>query len=145
MASWSFLTNHGLVLTYIGRFPDSTGIEIAQVVGITERAVRKIVADLMAESYIELEKIGRRNRYHVNTHLPLRHSAERMATVGELLGLLWRQENPPATSQVEAPTVAQPGDHGKLREATKPQLRRKKQGEPSEHEDSSRRRNRRAI
>ncbi len=40
MADWSFLTNHGLVLVYVGRQPDSTGLEIAQAVGITERAVR---------------------------------------------------------------------------------------------------------
>lgn len=94
MTLWRFLTNHGLVLTYIGRYPDSTGLEIAQAVGITERAARKIVADLLAEGYIELEKIGRRNRYRLNAHLPLRHPAERTATVGELLGLLWRDQSP---------------------------------------------------
>lgn len=93
MASWSFLTNHGLVLTYIGRYPDSTGLEIAQAVGITERSARKIVADLLVENYIDRERVGRRNRYRLNTHLPLRHPAERTATVGELLGLLWREEN----------------------------------------------------
>src|SRR5512142_3367231 len=111
MASWSFLTNHGLVLTYLGRYPDSTGLAIAQAVGITERAARKIVADLLAENYIELEKVGRRNRYRLDTHLPLRHPAERRATVGELLGLLWREENPSGSSdtmtRVGAPPVAQ--------------------------------------
>lgn len=90
MAPWSFLTNYGLVLTYIGRYPDSTGLEIAQAVGITERAARKIVADLLSEGYIEREKVGRRNRYRLNTVLPLRHPGERAITVGELLGLLWR-------------------------------------------------------
>src|SRR6266699_6878247 len=67
MASWSFLTNHALVLIHIGRGPDSTGLEIAQAIGITERAVRKILADLQAGGYIETEKIGRRNRYRVDT------------------------------------------------------------------------------
>ncbi|MBI3978522.1 MAG: AsnC family transcriptional regulator [Chloroflexi bacterium] len=71
MASWSFLTNHGLVLTYLGRYPDSTGLAIARAVGITERAARKIVADLLAEAYVEREKVGRRNRYRLNTALPL--------------------------------------------------------------------------
>ena len=89
MGSWSFLTNHGLLLTYIGRYPDSTGLAIAQAVGITERAARKIVADLLAEGYIRWEKVGRRNRYQLNTALPLRHPVERAVTVGELLGLLW--------------------------------------------------------
>jgi DNA-binding MarR family transcriptional regulator len=111
MASWSFLTNHGLVLTLIGHYPDSTGLEIAQAVGITERAARKIVADLLSESYIEREKVGRRNRYSLNTYLPLRHPAERAATVGELLELLWREKNPQAVSQVETLT-AQADIHG---------------------------------
>ncbi len=106
MASWSFLTNHGLVLTYIGRYPDSTGVEIAQAVGITERATRKIVADLLSEGYVEREKVGRRNRYRLNTHLPLRHPGERAATVGELLDLLWRDQGRAARAQEK--TTSQP-------------------------------------
>lgn len=90
MATWSFLTNHGLVLTFIGGHPDSTGLEIAQAVGITERAVRKILAVLQAEGYIALEKVGRRNRYRINTALPLRPRGQRAVTVGELLELLRR-------------------------------------------------------
>src|SRR5512142_2275897 len=106
MASWSFLTNHALVLTYIGRYPDSTGLEIAQAVGITERAARKIIADLLDDRYIEREKIGRRNRYRLNAHLPLRHPGERTATVGEMLGLLWRDQAPQAGSRVATPTAS---------------------------------------
>lgn len=105
MASWSLLANHGLVLTYIGRYPDSTGLEIAQAVGITERAARKIVADLLAESYVEREKIGRRNRYRLNTLLPLRHPGKCTITVGELLELLWREE---ASAAVPAAETASP-------------------------------------
>src|SRR5512142_2296580 len=112
MASWSFLTNHGLVLTYIGRYPDSTGLEIAQAVGITERAARKIVADLLAESYIEREKVGRRNRYRLNAHLPLRHPGERTATVGELLGLLWREESPQRSAHATTQLGAAGDDQG---------------------------------
>ncbi len=119
MASWSFLTNHGLVLTYIGRYRDSTGLEIAQAVGITERAARKIVADLLVEGYIDRDKVGRRNRYRLNAHLPLRHPAERTATVGELLGLLWREQNPQAGSQVATP-AAQAESHGTLDKIRRP-------------------------
>lgn len=90
--AWNFLTNHGLALTYIGRHPECTGLEIAQAIGITERAARKIVADLENAGYIERERIGRRNRYQVDTSLPLRHRGERAVTVGELLELLWRDE-----------------------------------------------------
>ncbi|MHB1161504.1 MAG: helix-turn-helix transcriptional regulator [Chloroflexota bacterium] len=122
MASWSFLTNHGLVLTYIGRYPDSTGLEIAQAVGITERAARKIVADLLAESYIEREKVGRRNRYRLNTHLPLRHPAERTATVGELLGLLWREEDAQAAPQDKVPAAARGANNGTSNRTARPRL-----------------------
>src|SRR5579885_2414249 len=90
---WSFLTNHALVLTYIGRHPESTGREVAQAIGITERAVRKIVDDLEAAGYIERERIGRRNRYHINPTRPLPYPGERAVTVGELLRLLWREED----------------------------------------------------
>jgi DNA-binding transcriptional ArsR family regulator len=89
MASWGFLTNHGLVLTFLGRYPDSTGLAIAQAVGITERAARKIVNDLLDEGYIEREKVGRRNRYRLNTGQPIPYPGERTVTVGELLRLLW--------------------------------------------------------
>lgn len=88
MASWRFLTNHALVLVHIGRRPDSTGLEIAESVGVTERAVRKIVADLQAAGYSQTEKIGRRNRYRVDVHRPLRHVGERQLTVGELLAIV---------------------------------------------------------
>ena len=71
MSSWSFLTNHALVLVHSGRRPDGTGIELAQAAGITERAVRNIAADLHGAGYIEREKIGRRNRYRVDIHRAL--------------------------------------------------------------------------
>jgi len=96
--AWNFLTNHGLALTYIGRHPECTGLEIAQAIGFTERAARKIVADLEHAGYIEREKIGRRNRYQVDTSLPLRHRGERAVTVGELLQLLWRDEQTHTTA-----------------------------------------------
>lgn len=106
MPGWSFLTNHGLVLTHVGRHPDSTGLEIGQAVGITERAARSIIANLEAAGYIEREKNGRRIRYRVNTTLPLRLIGERAVTVGDLLELLWRdQEGDGAVeSQAASPT-----------------------------------------
>jgi predicted ArsR family transcriptional regulator len=90
MPVWTFLTNHALVLIYIGGHPDSTGLEISQAVGITERAVRKIITDLRAGYYVEHEKVGRRNRYRIDTTLPLWRLGERAVTVGELLQLLWQ-------------------------------------------------------
>ena len=107
MAGWSFLTNHGLALTYIGRYPDSTGLEIARAVGITERATRTIIADLLGSGYIQQEKVGRRNRYWINTTLPLRLLGERAVPVGALLDLLWQGEHLPTRSQPQP--LAWPG------------------------------------
>jgi len=114
MAEWSFLTNYGLVLTYIGRHPDSTGREIAGAVGITERAVRKIVNELRTAGYLEPEKVGRRNRYRVNATQPLRYLDDRAVTVGDMLGLLWGDreraslttEHPPAPPQADGTPAA---------------------------------------
>lgn len=88
--AWSFLTSHGLVLVYVGGHPRSTGLEIAVAVGITERAVRKILVDLEAAGYIERERVGRRNRYRIETGLPLLRLGDQAVTVGELLHLLHR-------------------------------------------------------
>jgi DNA-binding IclR family transcriptional regulator len=86
--TWSFLTNHALVLIHVGRQPDSTGIQIAQAVGITERAVRKILAELEAGGYIAVERNGRRNRYRVDIHRPVLEVGGSQLTVGELLALI---------------------------------------------------------
>ena len=88
MPSWTFLTNHARVLLHISRRPESTGMEIAQVVGVTERAARHIVANLQEAGYISAEKVGRRNRYRVDIQRSLGRIGEREVTVGELVALL---------------------------------------------------------
>lgn len=71
--SWVFLSNHGNVLLCIARDPRIRISEIADSVGIGERAAQKIVADLVADGYVTRTKEGRRNRYEVNPHARLRH------------------------------------------------------------------------
>jgi len=105
MAEWAFLTNHGLVLTWLGKHPDSTGLETAQAVGITERAARDVLADLQDCGYIDWERVGRRNHYHLNSTKPVEHLSGRAVTVGELLGCLWRDEGERAPASA-APTQA---------------------------------------
>lgn len=90
--SWHFLTNYALVLVYTSRRPESTGLEIAQAVGITERATRRILVGLQAAGYVELEKVGRRNRYRVDPQQPLGRIGERDLTVGQLLELVLGRE-----------------------------------------------------
>jgi predicted transcriptional regulator len=71
MATWLLLTNHALVLYYLARKPLITAREVAEEVGITERAVRKIIADLDAASYIQKSREGRRVRYQINPQVTL--------------------------------------------------------------------------
>ncbi|MFL2756807.1 MAG: helix-turn-helix transcriptional regulator [Dehalococcoidia bacterium] len=82
---WTFITNHGLVLSYISHHPTSTAREIANYIGVTERTTHKIISDLEYAGYIEREKIGRRNVYSVDPQLPLRHHTKADIMVEDLL------------------------------------------------------------
>jgi DNA-binding MarR family transcriptional regulator len=82
---WTFLTNHSHVLVCLLRNPELTMREVSAMVGITERATQRIVADLQAAEVIEVEKEGRRNRYSVRLDRSLRHPLEAGHTVGELM------------------------------------------------------------
>jgi DNA-binding MarR family transcriptional regulator len=84
-AGWTFLSNHTHVLVCLARNPDQVLREVAQQVGITERAVQRIVAELEAGGVVRRQREGRRNRYALNLDAPLRHPLERHCTVGELL------------------------------------------------------------
>ncbi|MDF2976041.1 MAG: putative transcriptional regulator, PaaX family [Actinomycetospora sp.] len=84
---WTFLTNHAHVLVALARDPEVRLRDVALLVGITERSVQSIVADLEAAGYLQRVRVGRRNRYRVNAAGPLRHPAERDHAVGELLEL----------------------------------------------------------
>jgi DNA-binding MarR family transcriptional regulator len=85
---WLFLTNHAHVLLCIARDPQARTRDIADQVGITERATQRILADLVAEGYVTRAKFGRRNRYTVNRHGHLRHPIFRKLTIGPLLEVL---------------------------------------------------------
>jgi DNA-binding transcriptional ArsR family regulator len=88
MSDWTFLTNHALVLSYMWRHPRTTARELGDAIGITERATRRIIADLDEAGYIVKKREGRRNRYRVNTDLPLRHETNQETAVGDLLQAL---------------------------------------------------------
>ena len=85
---WTFITNHGLVLSYISHHSRSTAREIAQDIGVTERTTHKIISDLENAGYIERRKSGRRNIYRVEPKLPLRHHSKQDILVEELLDAL---------------------------------------------------------
>lgn len=83
--AWTFLTNHAHVLLCLSREPEVRMRDIAELVGITERAVQRIVADLEQAGHVERSRNGRRNRYVVRGDLPLRHPIEQHVRVSALL------------------------------------------------------------
>ena len=94
MRQWTFLTNHGLVLIFLANHPEITGRELSLSVGITERAVRRIIDDLVAESYIVKKRVGRRLIYTVNSKLSFRHPSQKDKEIGILLRALGWEGKP---------------------------------------------------
>ena len=88
VARWTFLTNHSHVLILISRNPSVVLRQVALQVGITERAVQRIIADLEEAGIIEREKVGRQNHYRIMAEQPLRHSVESHRTIADLLSLM---------------------------------------------------------
>ena len=82
------MTNHLLVLMCIAENSDVRMIDVAQRLGITERAVQGIVADLVDAGYLARERVGRRNHYRINRDMPLRHLETQHRQLGDLLTLL---------------------------------------------------------
>ncbi len=88
MGDWGFLTNHGRALLFIAQDPEARLRDLAGALDITERTAYGIVADLTEAGYVVKEKDGRRNRYHIQEHLPPRDAIIRERTIGEVLALL---------------------------------------------------------
>jgi hypothetical protein len=86
--SWTFLTNHAHVLLCIVEDPNARIRDLSERVGITDRAVQKIITELEESGYLSHVHAGRRNVYRVVTSLPLRHPVEKHRTVGALLALV---------------------------------------------------------
>ncbi len=84
-AGWTFLTNHTHVLLCLYRNPEITLREVAILVGITERMVQKIVAELVEADYLEVTKVGRRNTYQITVDKKLRHPLESHRSIGDML------------------------------------------------------------
>src|SRR5262245_47176308 len=86
--SWTFVTNHTQVLLCLARDPDVRLRDVAESIGITERATQRILADLVEAGYVERSRVGRRNTYTVNREIAMRHAAQVGHEIGELLDLL---------------------------------------------------------
>lgn len=92
---WTFLTNHAHILLCLALEPDLRVRDLAGRVGITERAVHKIISELEAGGVLAREKSGRRNSYSINPTIRLRHPVESHRTVGHLIRMVNPDEHPP--------------------------------------------------
>lgn len=89
---WTFLNNHAHVLICLARYPDAVLREVAQRVGVTERATQKIIKDLVDCLVLQRHREGRCNRYIINFAQSLRHPLENQHTVGDLLAMFLTPE-----------------------------------------------------
>jgi predicted transcriptional regulator len=92
-ADWTFVTTHLLVLLAIADDPEIRMTDVADRVGITERAVQRIVGDLVETGYLTRSKVGRRNRYAINREMPMRHLQTQHQRLGEILTVLANPED----------------------------------------------------
>jgi hypothetical protein len=105
---WTLLTGHGHVLVEIARNPMARMRDISAIVGLTERTVQAIVADLEAAGYLTRGRIGRRNRYTINPDSLFRHSAQEGLRVGPFLDLLAQADDSAAARPGSAPPDGSP-------------------------------------
>lgn len=85
---WSFLNNHTHILVALSSDPLARVRDLSEQVGITQRAVHRIIAELEGAGFLKITKQGRRNSYTINRRKRLRHPLESRHTIGELLDLL---------------------------------------------------------
>ena len=86
--TWTFLTNHTHLLVVLNREPDARIRDLAEEVGITQRAVQRILAELVLDGILTIKKEGRRNMYRIRRSARLRHPLENQHTIGEILALI---------------------------------------------------------
>ena len=88
---WTFLSNHAHVLICIAKQPDIRLNELAELVGIRERSVHRIVHELCDAGYLSVSKVGRNNIYEIDLDRPLRHPLEADHDIGEIVSPLLRR------------------------------------------------------
>jgi DNA-binding IclR family transcriptional regulator len=95
--TWTFVTNHTQVLLCLAQDPHVRLRDVADRVGITERAAQRILADLVEAGYVDRKRIGRRNAYTIKRDIAMRHVAQLGHEIGDLLDLLASENQQPAT------------------------------------------------
>jgi len=102
MPGWTFITKHAVALSLIAKHPRITALELGTAMGLTERVVRKVIADLYAAGYISKKRESRGIRYRINPDLPLRQNKYLDVAIGDFLEPLgWKR--PPAERKEQEP------------------------------------------
>lgn len=143
MGDWTFFSNYGHVLVCLARHREVRLRDVATEVGITERAVQKIVRDLQDAGYLTVSKQGRCNRYRINRRKTLRHSLESHCTVGKLLTLISKPARGPSgvkrdSETAESLTASATVEESSKKDLTKPtekQSRKASEKTPKEPEE----------
>jgi predicted transcriptional regulator len=91
-STWTFLTNHSHVLLCLAKSNTMLMRDIAREVGITERAVQRIIADLRDEGFIKQHREGRCNEYKINLKKHLKHPSEKKRAIGDLIRMINRED-----------------------------------------------------
>jgi len=118
MSTWNFLTNHAHVLLGVWEDPEARVRDIATRVGITERAVQRILQELESDGYLVRERVGRRNRYRVRGDRPLRHPGGDQRPVMVLLEVIGRRKATRASARPavrRAPPARRPRSRARAR------------------------------
>ena len=92
MPTWKFISNHGMVLVQIAQKGDITARRLAEILGITERSVHRILKDLQESGYLQVKRNGRSNSYRIKREAALRAQGLRSITLGEILSLYENQD-----------------------------------------------------
>ena len=108
MSEWGFMTNHLHALYFVARHPGIRIREIAESVGVQERAAHRIVADLVEGGYLTRRRVGSRNFYELHPTLPLRREGLDEVAVGEILDVLLGAESKRSTTS--GTDMRAPGD-----------------------------------
>lgn len=106
MSNWTIFSNHGHVLVCLTRDPESRLRDVAADVGITERAVQKIVRDLQVGGMISVTKNGRRNCYSIHKKQPLRHPLEADCKIKDLIRVINKNPGPGQPGKVQESETA---------------------------------------
>ncbi|MGJ8638764.1 MAG: helix-turn-helix transcriptional regulator [Opitutaceae bacterium] len=86
-SQWNLISNHASVLILLSRDGNQPLRQVSYTIGITERAVQRMVADLEEAGYLTRERKGRQNTYNIHREALISHPLLRGISLGAFLDL----------------------------------------------------------